>query len=245
VSGRSIRRARSTSDPRGLRADEDFYQRLAVHAKLPYVSLEPGRAGDPVDPDAAHTIGASTARAYSLLPIGFDGEVLVVALSDPDDSAALRVLQELTRRKVTGVIASPAAIERAHRRVYGSRPDPSYELRKVARPDPPPPSRAERRRAELLARHAGLEFVELELRPDGSDPVDPDAARRLPEEVCRAYRMLPVAKEIGRLVVAVDDPFDAERQRLVFALTAQYPRVCVAAPRELERAISRVFGRMR
>jgi MshEN domain len=215
-----------------------------VHAKLPYVSLEPGPGGDPVDRGAARTIGASTARAYSLLPIAFDGERLVVAFSDPDDSGALRVVHELTRREVTGVIASPAAIDRAQRRVYGSRPEPSYELRKAARPDPPPPSRAERRRAELLARHAGLEFVELEPRPDGSDPVDHEAARRLPAEVCRGYRVLPVAKEIGRLVVAVDDPFDAERQRLVFALTAQYPRVCVASPRELERAIARVFGTM-
>ena len=233
------------ADPRGLRADEDFYQRLAVHAKLPYVSLEPGPNGDPVDPAAARTIGDATARAYSLVPIAFDGERLVVALSDPDDASALRMVQELTRREVTGVIASPAAIDRAHARVYGSRPEPSYELRKLARADPPPPSRAERRRAQLLARHAGLEFADLELRPDGSDPVDHEAARRLPEEVCRAYRVLPVAKEIGRLVVAVDDPFDAERQRLVFAMTAQYPRVCVAARRELERAIARVFGTMR
>jgi len=38
--------------------------------------------------------------------------------------------------------------------------------------------------------------------------------------------------------------FDTERQRVVFALTAKYPRVCVAAPRELERAIARVFGTM-
>ena len=62
--------------------------------------------------------------------------------------------------------------------------------------------------------------------------------------VCRAYRVLPVAAEIGRLVIAVDDPFDTERQRVVFALTAQYPRVVVAAPRELERAIDRIFGTM-
>jgi len=59
-----------------------------------------------------------------------------------------------------------------------------------------------------------------------------------------ARRRLAVAAEIGRLVVAVDDPFDTERQRVVFALTAKYPRVCVAAPRELERAIARVFGTM-
>jgi MshEN domain len=215
-----------------------------VHARLPYVSLEPGPEGDPVDPAAARTIGAATARAYALVPIAFDGERLVVALSDPDDEGALRVVRELTRREVSAVIVSPAAVDRAHARVYGTRPEPSYALRKVARADPPPPSRAERRRAQLLARHAGLEFAELEPSSDGTDPVDHEAARTLPQEVCRAYRVLPVAKEIGRLVVAVDDPFDTERQRVVFALTAKYPRVRVAAPRELDRAIARVFGTM-
>jgi hypothetical protein len=209
------------------------------------VSLEPGPKGDPVDPDAAHLIGASTARSYSVIPIGLDGSAVVVALSDPDDSEVLRVVRELTRRDAKAVVASPAAIERAQERVYGVRPEPSYELRRHERPDAAPPTRAERRHAELLARHSGLEFVELELRPDGSDPVDREAARRLPGHVCRAYRVLPVAAELGRLVVAVDDPFDAERQRVVFALTAAYPRVVVAERKELERAISRVFGNIR
>jgi hypothetical protein len=144
---------------------------------------------------------------------------------------------------VKPVIASPAAIDRAQERHYGPRPEPTIRRREIERAEPPPPSRAERRRAELLARHAGLEFVALEPGPDGHDPVDHEAARRLPAHVCRTYRVLPVAAEIGRLVVAVDDPFDDERQR-VFALTAKYPRVAVAAPRELERAIARVFGTM-
>jgi hypothetical protein len=206
------------------------------------MSLEPGPQGDPVDHDAARTIGAATARAYSLIPVAFDGNGLVVALSDPDDAEALRVVRELTRRQARAVVSTPVGIEKAQLRVYGERPEPSYAIRKLARPDPPPPTRAEVRRAELLARHAGLEFLDLELGPDGTDPVDHDAARRLPEHVCRSYRVLAVAAEIGRLVVAVDDPFDEERQRVVFAMTAKYPRIAVAARNDLERAISRVFG---
>ena len=162
----------SAADPRGLRNDEDFYQRLAVHARLPYVSLEPGPGGDPVEPAAARTIGGATARAYSLVPVGFDGEALVVALSDPEDTEALRVVRELSRREVRAVLAAPGAIDRAQERVYGRRPEPSFELRAHVRPGVPPSTRAERRRAELLARHAGLEFVGLELEPDGPDPVD-------------------------------------------------------------------------
>src|SRR4051812_12629240 len=209
------------ADPRGLRADEDFYQRLAVHSRLPYMSPAPGAQGDPVDPDAARLIGASTARAYSLVPVAFEGEMLVVAVSDPDDSEELRVVRELTRREVKPVIAAPASIDRAQLRAYGTRPEPSIALQKLERPDVPPATRAEVRRAELLARHAGLEFLELEPLPDGTDPVDHEAAHRLPGHVCRTYRVLPVAAEIGRLVVAVDDPFDEERQRIVFAFTAK------------------------
>ena len=208
------------------------------------MSLEPGPHGDPVDHDAARTIGGATARAYSLIPVGFDGDALVVAQSEPDDTEALRVVRELTRRETKAVVTTPAAIDRARLRVYGERPEPSYNIRKRKRRDAPPATRAELRRAEQLARHAGLEFVDLQLRPDGSDPVDHDAAQRLPGHVCREYRILAVAAEIGRLVVAVDDPFDDERQRVVFALTAKYPRVTVAARGDLERAISRVFGNM-
>jgi MshEN domain len=238
------RRRNWPPDPRGLRSDEDFFQRLAVHAKLPYVSLEPGPRGDPVDPDAATTIGAATARAYALIPIAFDGDALVVALSDPEDEEAVRVIRQLVRREVKPVIAAPGAVDRAQERVFGPRAEPGVRRRETERLEPPPASRAERRRAELLARYAGLEFVDLELRPDGTDPVDHGAARQLSAHVCRAYRLLAVATEIGRLVIAVDDPFDAERQRLVFALTGRYPRVTVASARELERAIARVFGRM-
>ncbi len=231
-------------DPRGLRSDEDFYQRLALHARLPYLSLDPGPGGDPVDPDAARTIGASTARAFTLIPIAFDEEALVVAYSDPEDGEALRVVRELTRREVRPMVAAPGSIERAQFRVYGGRPEPAFTVRPVQRAPVPPATRAERRRAELLARHAGLGYAELELRPDGSDPVDHAAARALSEHVCRTYGVLAFAAEIGRLVVAVDDPFDEERQRVVFALTATYPRVAVAARRELERAIDRVYGTM-
>ena len=178
------------------------------------------------------------------MPVAFDGEALVVAVSDPDDAEAVKVVRQLARREVRVVLSAPGAIGRAQERMYGPRPEPRFAPRAPARAKAPPPpaSRAELRRAEQLARHAGLDFVELEPRSDGTDPVDLDAAARIPPRVCRSYRLLPVAAEIGRLVVAVDDPFDADRGRIVFALTAQYPRLVVVAARELDRAIARVFG---
>src|SRR5947199_10270151 len=102
------------------------------------MSLEPGPSGDPVDPEAAGTIGAATARAYSLVPVGFDGGTLVVALSDPEDEEAVRVLRQLVRREVKAVISTPAAIDRAQERVYGPRPEPSVARRSAEHRDPPP-----------------------------------------------------------------------------------------------------------
>src|SRR4051812_43767807 len=209
------------------------------------MSLEPGPAGDPVDPDAANTIGASTARAYSLVPVAFEGDTLVVAVSEPDDAEALSVVRELTRRQTKAVVSTPAAIDRARDRVYGVRPQPHYRIRRHERPDAPPPTPAELRRAEQLARHAGLELVRLELGPDGSDPVDHQAARRLPQSVCPAYRLPPVAAEIGRLAGAVAAPCDAARQRVGRARTATSRRRARATAKETDRATRRVFATLR
>lgn len=222
--------------------DEAFYARLAVHARLPYLSLEPGPGGDPVDPAAARLLGAPAARAYGIVPVALDADRLVVAVADPDDCEALAVASELTRRVVTPVLAAPAAIERAQNRVYGPRPEPEpvRPARAARRRPRPDPSRGERRRYALLARHAGLEFVSLEPGP-GGDPVDPAAARALPERVCRLCRVLPIEAGPGRLTVATDDPAGEARGRVVFALTGDRAHVVVTTPSELERAIERVF----
>jgi hypothetical protein len=54
-----------------------------------------------------------------------------------------------------------------------------------------------------LARHAGLQFVVLD--PDAIDDPDvteinPLAARLLTEELCRHFRMLPIAYRDGRVL---------------------------------------------
>ena len=99
-----------------------------------------------------------------------------------------------------------------------------------------------------LAGHAGLPFVVLD-DDDLGDPdhaeVNPLAARLLTEELCRHFHMLPIAYRDGVVSVALCDPFDPLATELVTALTASTVQPVLAAPVDIERAISRIFGPLR
>src|SRR5207247_7767118 len=86
-------------------------------------------------------------------------------------------------------------------------------------------------------------FGQVELDPDesGSDPLDPLAAKLLPEPVCRYFVMLPISLTAGEVVLAVANPSDALGLEVARALCSQPIQVVVAAPDQLERAIDRVF----
>src|SRR5205814_1861932 len=125
----------------------------------------------------------SAARELRLVPIGFERGALLVAVADPTAAATLESVARMTGLQVVPAVASPQAIARAQRRVYGDLDRPvrpervAPEVRLARRP-----TAGERRRYRALADHAGLEFVSLE--PDhGSsfDPVTPAAARLLSE----------------------------------------------------------------
>jgi glycosyltransferase XagB len=99
-----------------------------------------------------------------------------------------------------------------------------------------------------LARHAGLPFVVLD--PDAvADPdfteINPLAARLLTEELCRHFRMLPIAYRDGVVAVAFCDPFDKLASELATALTASTLQPVLAEPTDVERAITRIFGPLR
>ena len=97
----------------------------------------------------------------------------------------------------------------------------------------------ERRRFELLARHAGAEFVDLDARPE---LVAAEAARLLPEAICRGLRVLPLASTNGELVLATVAPLDPLGRALARALSGRETQLVVATPSALERALDRVFG---
>lgn len=228
------------SGPLGLADDHDFFERLARHAGVRFAVLDPEEGGqDPVDHRAAALVGWPTARAFGVLPIGIEAGRLVVAVADPFVVEPVHVVAELTRREVTAAVATPAAIARAQDRVFGPRPEgpggSGHVPGTVPRTRPEGASEEERARAERLADGAGLEFTSL-------DEVDEEAARSLPEPVCRHLSLVPIARDTNRMTIAVADPADDVPPRVVYALTGDIPRIVVAAPRDIERALVKAFA---
>jgi cellulose synthase/poly-beta-1,6-N-acetylglucosamine synthase-like glycosyltransferase len=226
-----------------------FYVRLAEHLGLPYLDLDPDSA-TVLDPAAARLLDPRAARALGALPIAFDGEQLVVAVSRPPDEELRRSIRAIVKREASFVVATPEAIEQARERLTG--PARPVRLRapdnrgREREPSPLENERAERRRFRELADRSGLEFVELEPTTglDGRplDPVNHAVAQTLSADLCRRLGVLPISAHRGVVTVAASDPFDELALRVVVALSGRRPRVVVAAPADLERAIERVFG---
>ncbi len=99
--------------------------------------------------------------------------------------------------------------------------------------------------ARERARQAGLPFVALESRAEGTDPVHPVdfmAARMLSEGVCRQFHVLPIACSDDVLTVAAAEPFDELARSVAPALSGKSVRWVVASGEEIARAIERSFG---
>ena len=84
--------------------------------------------------------------------------------------------------------------------------------------------------------------VSLEADPVSGDPVDPVAARKLPEQPCRYFRMLPIFFDGPTLVMAMADPNDTMAQNVAFALTSDPLEVVMADPTQIDAALDRVWG---
>jgi len=74
---------------------------------------------EPVDPEAVGLLPARLAERHDVLPMRFEGHVLVIATADPSDVVALDDVRVATRvRSVRAVVATITALERARRRAY-------------------------------------------------------------------------------------------------------------------------------
>lgn len=201
-----------------------FYERVAGHAALPYEPLE----HDPVDAAAAAVVPEAVARAFAVAPIRLEPDgTVVLAASTPAADEARDAVFAFTGREARLVISPPHAIERVQERLYG--PATAAPIA----PAPRPPAHGGRRRYRDLARHGGLEFVEL-----CPEDVDVDAARLLREEVCHALRLLPL---VGG-AVATSAPHDPLVRAVAAAVAPAEPRLVVAAPADLDAAVAAVFG---
>ncbi len=86
------------------------------------------------DPSAATLIEGSVARRLGVLPVGFQGDRLLLAMADPSRTDALDEVASLTGLVVEPAVASRSAIGRAIEEIYGTGEAPELELSAPADP---------------------------------------------------------------------------------------------------------------
>jgi cellulose synthase/poly-beta-1,6-N-acetylglucosamine synthase-like glycosyltransferase len=150
--------------------DATFYRRLAGHAGLPFVVLDPEAIGDPdvaeVNPLAARLLTEELCRHFHMLPIAYRDGVVSVAFCDPFDKLAIELATALTASHVEPVIAEPDDVEHAISRTFGPMWAPHFE-------DLGPPPKESPRVGDLLVANGAatdeqIEAAMLEQRRTGS-----------------------------------------------------------------------------
>ncbi len=93
--------------------------------------------------------------------------------------------------------------------------------------------------AAILAEQLGVRYWDLELNPP-----DPAAARLVPARLERRFQLVPVARQEGRLVVAMADPTNVEAQDAVAMLTGLDVEPVLSREEDIQIALARLFGVM-
>jgi type IV pilus assembly protein PilB len=100
----------------GVCAQGDIVMALAEQAGMETVDLA---TVTPTD-EALELVDSSMAHAFTLLPLRLDGDVLVVALGDPQNTAVLQDLGFSAGREARGAVADADAIKAAVLQHYGA-----------------------------------------------------------------------------------------------------------------------------
>ena len=89
--------------------ENDLVRVLAQQAGYTFIELEDYHT----DPSAVSMIGSPLANRYGLMPIAWDGNRLVVAMSAPNDIVAIDDLRAVTGCEISVVVATPSALQSA------------------------------------------------------------------------------------------------------------------------------------
>jgi len=93
----------------GFTSEEKVTKAIAAQAGVEYIVLE----SSSIDRAAASLIDPDSARRYRALPIGFDGDRLVVAMFDPNDILAIDDIRLITGYEIKPVCVSGSEIKAA------------------------------------------------------------------------------------------------------------------------------------
>jgi type IV pilus assembly protein PilB len=103
----------------GLILPSDLAQALARRLRLEYVVLAELAEGD-TDSEAINLMDENACRKYKALPLRFEGDHLVVAMSDPNDLYALEDLRIIARRPITPVVVAEEDLNGALDHLFGA-----------------------------------------------------------------------------------------------------------------------------
>ncbi len=107
----------------GMATREQINLALSRKLGIPFVRV----AGYPVPPEVIALVPPEVAIEHLLLPIGFHGNRLVVAMENPLDWAALDILRIQTNRPIEPVITSSNEISEALERYYRQGNEAEFE----------------------------------------------------------------------------------------------------------------------
>ena len=93
--------------------ERDLVRVLAKNIGIEFVDLDEGA----VDPAAAALIPEALARRYAAIPIGFEGEKLVIAMADPANVLAIDDIRAISGREVVLKVATRSDVEAAVSRI--------------------------------------------------------------------------------------------------------------------------------
>jgi type IV pilus assembly protein PilB len=113
---------------RGLVAKEDLVEALSEVSRIPYVDSNEAE----IDPEALKLVPSSVARRFCTMPIGFEGNRLVVAMAEPQNLLALDELRFLSGMEVLPRLGFRTEIQAAIAKWYHVQGTPEIIEEKIA-----------------------------------------------------------------------------------------------------------------
>ncbi len=96
-------------------SERDAYEAKAYELGMPFVDLDRTTP----DPSAVNVVKEHIAKRYNVMPVKKEGNILYLAMADPNNVMAIDDVRVNSRCMVRPVLAAPGAIEDAIRRAYG------------------------------------------------------------------------------------------------------------------------------
>jgi len=98
----------------GIVPEDKMYEVLSEWLKIPVVDL----SQEEIDPKALDLVPYEITQKYGVFPLRVEGDILVVAMSNPTDLTAIQDLEALTKHRIKPVLAQKSAIADAVEKNY-------------------------------------------------------------------------------------------------------------------------------